>query len=193
MRNMVLRLLLLGLMAFSLTTSLAKAELLEVGEKAPSFFIRDLAGKKWQLHVYRYKVKGKEFVQPIFVLDFFATWCKPCKKMMPYMAKLSQQYKDRDVVFLLIDFTEKREVFANWVKANKISIPACHDTGGKLLAKRFNVESMPTLYVIDRDKQIALSMSGGGEDAAACKKKANKIKRVIDELLAKDEADGEEE
>ncbi len=170
-----------------------EAELLEVGEKSPSFFIRDLDGKKWQLHVYIYRSKGKKAVQPIFVLDFFATWCKPCKGMLPHMQKLAAKYKDRDVAFLLIDHTEKKEVFANWVKANKVSIAAAYDANGRLMAKRFMVESLPTLYIIGRDKRIALAIQGGGEDKAARVKKATMVQAVIKELLALDDEEEEEE
>ncbi len=163
------------------------AELLAEGEKAPAFFIRDLDGQKRQLHMYVFRQKGKEFVQPIFVIDFFATWCKPCKGMLPYMQKLYEKYKGRNVVFLLVDYTEKKDVLASWLKTNKIKIPAAYDANGSLMAKRFQVEALPTLYVIDREKRVAMALQGGGEKKADRIKKAAKIKKVIDELLARDE------
>ena len=103
------------------------------------------------------------------------------------MEKLNKMYKDKDVVFLLVDYTEKRQVFADWIKANKVGLHAAHDANGNLLAKRFKVESLPTMYIIGRDKTIALSMKGGAENKESLDKKAAKIKTVIKALLAEDE------
>ena len=98
---------------------------LRIGDQAPSFslpdlknqyiFLRDFCGEKLRKP---WKNKTKHAV----VLSFFATWCGPCKREIPYLEKLMNQYKDKPVKFYLVDVGEDPSKVKPFVKKSKVKI-----------------------------------------------------------------------
>jgi peroxiredoxin len=115
--------------------------------QAPAFVLPDIDGKSMALADYR----GK-----IVVLEFFATWCEPCKYTAPLLQALSVRYKDKGVVVLGVSIDEGLDVpvmLKAFMKENKLSYPVAIDNGR--VKKQYNAYALPTTVIIDRDGRIA--------------------------------------
>jgi thiol-disulfide isomerase/thioredoxin len=107
--------------------------------------------------------KGK-----VIVLDFWATWCEPCRVQMPALAKLHQELSKQDAVLIGINDDESAEKATQYMQEKGYTWPMLHD--GKLgaLRKKFRVDSIPTLIVIDKSGKIIayeVGHSAGAEQA----------------------------
>ncbi|MFD9625588.1 TlpA disulfide reductase family protein [Peribacillus muralis] len=118
---------------------------LKIGAKAPNFSLKTLDGKQVELADYR----GKKVM-----LNFWATWCPPCKKEMPDMEKYAQQAGD-DVVVLAVNIDPENDVQA-FVKENGITftIPLDSNSAKNPVNERYKVLSIPTTYFIDKQGKI---------------------------------------
>lgn len=105
------------------------------------FEAADLDGKK---------VKISDFKGKVVMLNFWATWCPPCKKEMPSMETLYQTLKhEKDFIMLAVDLMEDPELVKDFVKRYNYHFPVLLDelgTGGKL----YDVQAIPTTVIIDR-------------------------------------------
>ena len=91
-----------------------------------------------------------EFKGKVIVLNFWATWCGPCKQEMPELNKLAESYKDSsDVVFIAIT-NENPVVVASFLEDNKFGYPVYFEMKGMEASRVFNIDSVPTHLVIDR-------------------------------------------
>ena len=114
---------------------------IRAGTKAPNFRLEDLGGKKSELKHY----KGK-----VVFLNFWATWCGPCKEEMPSIEELCKQFKDKDFVFLAIsvDYAGIKPV-KEYIEKNRYTFPVLIDPKGKTL-DLFEVRGIPTTFLIDQ-------------------------------------------
>ncbi|MET1178702.1 TlpA disulfide reductase family protein [Peribacillus simplex] len=114
---------------------------LKIGAKAPNFSLKTLDGKQVELSDY----KGKKVM-----LNFWATWCPPCKKEMPDMEKYAQQAGD-DVVVLAVNIDPENDVQA-FVEDNGITftIPLDSQSAKNPVNERYRILSIPTTYFIDK-------------------------------------------
>lgn len=115
---------------------------LKIGAKAPNFSLKTLDGKQVELSDY----KGKKVM-----LNFWATWCPPCKKEMPDMEKYAQQAGD-DVVVLAVNIDPENDVQA-FVEDNGITftIPLDSQSAKNPVNERYRILSIPTTYFIDKE------------------------------------------
>lgn len=121
----------------------SKYEPLAVGMNAPDFSLPDLQGKNQRLSDYRGKV--------IF-LNFWATWCKPCKEEMPSMQVLWDNLKKEDFVMLAVSMdrvTTKKEI-PPFVENMKLTFPILTDSWGQT-DKRYKLMGVPETYIIDQN------------------------------------------
>jgi len=121
----------------------AKYEPLTVGMAAPDFTLPDMAGKNQKLSDYRGKV--------IF-LNFWATWCKPCKEEMPSMQALWDNLKKEEFVMLAISMdrvTTKKDI-PPFVENMKLTFPILADSWGQT-DSRYKLMGVPETYIIDQD------------------------------------------
>ena len=121
----------------------SKYEPLVVGMNAPDFNLPDLQGKGQRLSDYRGKV--------IF-LNFWATWCKPCKEEMPSMQVLWDNLKKEDFVMLAISMdrvTTKKDI-PPFVENMKLTFPVLTDSWGQT-DNRYKLMGVPETYIIDQD------------------------------------------
>ena len=122
-----------------------------IGQKAPDFTLSTLDGKKVSLKDF----KGKKVV----VLDFWATWCPPCRRAMPIVQEVSNELKDKDVVFLAVNIDEDKAKVPDFVKNAGITLTVLLDTDGKV-ANSYNVTSIPRMFIIDKNGIIKAGHSG---------------------------------
>jgi thiol-disulfide isomerase/thioredoxin len=110
-------------------------------KKVPDVSLEDLQGKKWELK----HCKGK-----VVFLNFWATWCGPCKEEMPSMEELCKQFKNKDFVFLTIsvDYAGTKPV-KEFIEKNCYTFPVLIDPKGKTL-DLFEVRGIPTTFLIDQ-------------------------------------------
>ncbi|GIN60913.1 hypothetical protein J27TS8_09060 [Robertmurraya siralis] len=116
-------------------------------ERAPSFAITTLDGEDVTLDDY----KGKKVL-----LNFWATWCPPCRKEMPDMQQLYEENRDDDFVVLAVNMTnteKKRSDVVQFVDHYQLSFPILMDENGKV-AQQYEILSYPTSFFIDSDGVI---------------------------------------
>jgi thiol-disulfide isomerase/thioredoxin len=128
----------------SSTTSNNKATFKNAKVKAADFKLKDLNGKEVSLSDF----KGKK----IF-LNFWASWCPPCKAEMPDIEKLYQETKDSDLVILAVNLAEDNTTVQNFIKNNKYTFPVLLDPDNDAAIK-YQIVSIPTSYFIDKEGNI---------------------------------------
>lgn len=127
---------------------------IEEGNAIPDFTLVDLNGKKTNIKDYRGKV--------VF-LNFWATWCPPCRQEMPSMETLWQKSKGKPFVILAVsvDDADTKKV-ADFIAKNKYTFPVFHDVTGEL-SQQFLIRSIPTTFILDTKGIIIEKMSGAAD------------------------------
>jgi cytochrome c biogenesis protein CcmG/thiol:disulfide interchange protein DsbE len=114
-------------------------------EKAPNFTLKDLQGKDISLSDF----KGK-----VVLLDFWATWCPPCRKEIPHLVELSQQYEKDGLVVIGLSLDDSKDPVGSFAKQNQINYPVVM-ANDKVCAAYGGVSAIPTLFLIDRKGDIS--------------------------------------
>ncbi|MEK6265293.1 MAG: TlpA family protein disulfide reductase [Clostridium sp.] len=112
--------------------------------KAVDFKLKDLDGNEVSLS----DLKGKK----VF-LNFWATWCPPCKEEMPDIEKLYQETKDSDLVIVAIEIGEPLSTVKSFIDSNKYNFKVLIDPS-QSVATQYNIAAIPTSYFIDVDGNI---------------------------------------
>ncbi len=125
------------------------------GQSAPEIVLENLDGKSVRLSDYRGKV---------VILNFWASWCPPCKAEMPELEQAARDYNQgSEAVLLTVNLTDgARETPAKarqYIQDNRFSMPVLLDTAGKA-ADDYNVNSIPTTIIIDKQGNIWTRFSG---------------------------------
>jgi peroxiredoxin len=109
--------------------------------KAPNFILKNLRGSEVELA----DLEGK-----IVFLNFWATWCPPCRTEMPSMQKLYDEFKDEDFVMLAIDLREKVKKVRSFKERLRLNFPILIDSDG-VVSLTYGVRSIPATYLVDRE------------------------------------------
>lgn len=154
--RLITRIIILSILAaaiiFSIYTSLTKEkyEVLKVGDDAPDFALIDLNGEIHQLSQY----KG----QGVF-LNFWGTWCEPCKKEMPAMGRQYKVYKDQGVQVLAVNIAESDLKVRAFAEQYGMIFPTLIDTTRSVM-QEYNVKPLPTTFLINPEGKIVKIITG---------------------------------
>jgi peroxiredoxin len=123
--------------------AMSKLEADDQRRQDADFTLEDLNGTKWAL---------KELTGKVVVVNFWATWCPPCRKEMPDLETLYKRFKDQGLVVLAISDEDAGKV-RPFVAQQKVSYPILLDLGRKV-NQLFQVEGIPKSFVYDRTGKL---------------------------------------
>ena len=109
-------------------------------------------------------------------VDFWASWCGPCKKSFPFMNQLQNAFKNKNVKVIAISVDDTEDAALKFLKYNETNFSVYHDPKGKL-AEKFKVPGMPSSYLINPKGEIVYKHVGFTEESG------NDIIKVINDLL----------
>ncbi len=128
---------------------IAAAEAAHIGQAA-DFTLQDLDGNDVSLSDY----KGQ-----VVLLNFWATWCGPCKIEMPWFVEFQRQYKDRGFTVLAVSLDDDIDPIAPFVEEYELNFPVVW--GDEETAQKFGgVVALPTTLIIDREGNVVDSHTG---------------------------------
>ena len=122
------------------TTSPGLALALPAGKPAPDFEFKSPAGVRGTLS----SLRGKAVL-----VDFWASWCEPCKKELPLLATLARKLAPQGVEIILVNIDEVRANADAFLKSVKVTLPIHFDPDGKDVAARYEPPTMPTSFLVD--------------------------------------------
>ena len=133
----------------------AVSTLLPVGSAAPAWELKDPEGDVHRLNDLRGRV---------VVMDFWATWCGPCRAAMPAVQRVHERFKDRGVVIYGVDFKDSGDA-AGYMRDKGYTYTLLLD--GDAVGAQFGVRGIPVFYVIDADGKVSYRHTGAGEGTEA--------------------------
>jgi thiol-disulfide isomerase/thioredoxin len=109
-----------------------------------------------------FRLEGKlpeELKGQVILLDFWASWCSPCKISFPAMEELKRKYAAEGLTIIAVSVDEKQANMQEFVKSAKVSFTVVRDAEQKLVATA-DVPTMPTSFLIDRSGKIRFIHAG---------------------------------
>lgn len=125
------------------TEAMAKLQAADEARQNADFTLNDLEGESWHLQ----ELRGK-----IVLVNFWATWCPPCRKEMPDLQALFDKYKGQGLIVLSISDEEAAKV-TPFIKQQNITYPIVLDPGDKV-HELYRVDGIPKSFVYNRDGQL---------------------------------------
>ena len=166
MRNPLIRTAVAAIAAYSLLLpSFASAQ------KAPGF---TLPGQNKTIQLSKYKGK-------VVYLDFWASWCEPCKRSFPWMNELQTTYGDDGFKIIAVNLDTDRKDAEEFLKQMPAKFDVAFDRSGKT-AEAYNLKAMPSSYLIDKNGRLVhKSLGYRVEEKKIVEKKIQKLvgKRVV--------------
>jgi cytochrome c biogenesis protein CcmG/thiol:disulfide interchange protein DsbE len=126
-----------------------------VGRTAPDFTLNNLAGYPVQLS----KLRGQ-----VVLVNFWATWCGPCRAELPDMAAVYQAHQAEGFVILGVNNQENAETLSRFLASNTIPYPILLDSNARV-TQAYRVSAFPTTFVIDRRGMVRTVMTGSRDYA----------------------------
>lgn len=118
---------------------------------AKNFILETLEGDKI--------ISLEDFKEKPIVVNFWATWCGPCKQEMPFLEKTWKEYQDKGVVFIGIDVMDDRENAQEFIEKLGISYTNLYDPSGKI-SNSYGVVALPATFFIDKNGDISVKHYG---------------------------------
>lgn len=121
-----------------------KIQIFDERPPAPDVALKDINGN-W--------VRLRDLEGKVVFLNFWATWCPPCRLEMPKMEELHKEFANGDLVILAINNLEKAKEIRTFFEDHNLTFTSLLDSEGKAL-ESFQTWSLPTTYLIDKDGKI---------------------------------------
>ncbi len=112
----------------------------QVGDLSPGFQLQDLDGETVSLS----DLRGS----PV-ILNFWATWCEPCRREMPYLQQIYEEWQDKGLVILTINTRQDVSNVREFMQRNNLSFPVLLDTNGDV-AQKYDITGIPTTFFIKK-------------------------------------------
>lgn len=130
-------------------------KLIELPQKpvAPALDLPDLSGKRHDIAAYRGRV---------VIVNFWATWCAPCRKEFPALERAWKKLEAANVVMLAVSMGNGRESVERFLRRFPVSFPVLL-APDQSIGKRWQLQGMPTTYVVDPDGRIYFGAIGERE------------------------------
>ena len=146
---------------------------LEPGQKAADFKLPALTQGQGEISL-------KTFAGKVVLLDFWASWCEPCRQELPELEKLQKQYAARGLATLAVNLDQERAAAEQAAKKLGLSaVSVALDAGGNV-ADMYDLPKMPSLFMLDRAGVIRFLHAGYGGA-----QELPQLKKEIELLLAK--------
>lgn len=156
---------------------------LGTGDLAPEFTLKTLDGKT----LSRDNLKGK-----VVLLDFWATWCAPCRMALPELKDLREKNAGQPLVIVSVSVDESSKIVEEFARSNGMSWPQAWDGDMRVTGGVFRVSNFPSYVVLDSEGRIAYRQQGWSPgrsaallDAAVSKALAASRKSPVKNDLAK--------
>ena len=139
------------------------------GERAPELGLQDLNGHPVTLASLRGKV---------VLVDFWATWCAPCRDELPHLEEFYKKYSDKGFVVVGVSVDRESENIGAFLHRMPLTFPIIHDSGHEIVS-RYHPNLMPTSFIIDRAGVIRHTHAG--YSAADLSTLEHEIKTLVDQ------------
>jgi thiol-disulfide isomerase/thioredoxin len=151
---------------------------------APKPAVRPAAALGRQLELSAPDLKGRlvdvgQERGAVRVIDFWATWCEPCRDELPALDAMWRDLKARGLAVYAVSFDEDASLIPPFLKEVPVGIPILWDRGGDRLAARFEVTRLPTTLVVDRRGVIRFVHQGWTEERGRQQRK--EIESLLEE------------
>jgi len=127
--------------------ALAKRMLLAPGQPAPGFTLTDINGVTYSL---------SDFKGQLVYIDFWATWCGPCRRQLPYLMKMKDAYEGKPIAIVAISLDDDKNAWENMVRNDNMKGYQLHADKAWLsdAAQKYQVRGIPTFVLIDAEGNI---------------------------------------
>lgn len=113
-----------------------------------------VAAPAFELPTEQGKIRLDSLKGKVVYLDFWASWCVPCRKSFPWMNRMAQRYGDKGLIIVAVNLDKRRELAQKFLHEFPAHFTVAYDPQGEI-ADRYAVEGMPTAYLIDPQQHIA--------------------------------------
>lgn len=167
--------LLLGTLAASVLAGCAPSRTVrrgssQVGQRL-ELSAPDLAGREVDVGGHRGVVR---------VVDFWASWCEPCREAMPQLDALARELGPQGLAVYAVSFDEDHEQIVRFLRETPVGFPVLWDKGGDRYAARYEVNRLPTTLIVDRHGVVRRVLDGWSDA------KVREARREVERLLAEE-------
>lgn len=136
---------------------------LSLAKMAPAFTVTALDGSKFNLDA----MGGR-----VVLIDFWATWCGPCKAELPQMKKIAKEFADEPLVMISVSWDSDETKWKDFINKNEMTWAQYRDADHSL-SNRFGINAIPHYFTIDSDGVLTAEMLGEGSNVEG------KLKKLI--------------
>lgn len=165
MNKMLKVILLVILLSGLLITGCTPSQGIGVGNLAPDFQLDSLDGQTVSLSDLRDK--------PVLI-NFWTTWCSPCRMEMPYLQQVYEEWSGKELVLLAINIGESSSQIGEFMRSQGLSLPVLLDIEGDI-AQRYNIQYIPSTFFIDKNGIIQAVKVGQFSSVAEIESHLSKI------------------